>query len=427
MNDHDTLRPRGRKRLVRGGLRKNLVLVPAKFARPTDGPYWTPPSDAMVPFSGLQGWQSNGGSLRTQFARSLPYSLDIQMPDYKGELRAISLVGIFALYADEISEAVGSVGASIHFLRGHETVHRQDLLNGRHYRDARRLDSEVLIPGDGTSLELVGQAKLEGVSYRVERLSIDLPEGLTADSIRLKDMGSPASFVVFDAFFEYEPGQGCPFRPGSGGIALNELPPIIRVGDRVRFNKSLDQLVEGVLKSSDLDEARGESLTFIAIVLSGVLEHGGSRAMHRIQLDSARRLDQETTLQGIAETARAIAESIAEPLFGTKVGPTARLIDRALTIVERNFAKDLDDASVAEQLGLSTSHFRFLFKEATSQPFHKYLIAVRLEKAKRMLIEEDVPVSMVAASVGFSGLAHFSRAFSQRFGGSPSTVRRLQR
>ena len=79
---------------------------------------------------------------------------------------------------------------------------------------------------------------------------------------------------------------------------------------------------------------------------------------------------------------------------------------------------------MAQQLGLSTSHFRYLFKQATGQPFHKYLVSLRLEKARRMLVEQGLPVSTVAKAVGFSALSHFSRAFAQRFSVSPTSLRR---
>lgn len=95
-----------------------------------------------------------------------------------------------------------------------------------------------------------------------------------------------------------------------------------------------------------------------------------------------------------------------------------------MAIVERHYAKDLTDAMVAAQLGLSTSHFRFLFRQATGHPFHKYVVALRLEKAKQMLIEQEIPVSQIATAVGFTGLSHFSRAFTQRFSASPSHIRR---
>jgi len=93
-------------------------------------------------------------------------------------------------------------------------------------------------------------------------------------------------------------------------------------------------------------------------------------------------------------------------------------------MVERNYAKNLTDASVAATLGLSTSHFRFLFKESTGQPFHKFLVSLRLEKARQMLVEQEIAVSAVAKAVGFAGLSHFSRAFAQRFQVSPTSIRR---
>jgi AraC family carnitine catabolism transcriptional activator len=51
-------------------------------------------------------------------------------------------------------------------------------------------------------------------------------------------------------------------------------------------------------------------------------------------------------------------------------------------------------------------------------------MGLRLEKAKSMLVHDEVAVSEVARAVGFTGLAHFSRAFTQRFQASPTTFRR---
>lgn len=145
--------------------------------------------------------------------------------------------------------------------------------------------------------------------------------------------------------------------------------------------------------------------------------------MHRLQLEAARRLERADSNEGILEVAReCVAEAVGD-LFERNTGANDRLIDRALGMVERQFAKPLTDAMVASQLGLSPSHFRFLFRQATGQPFHKYLIAVRLERAKKLLTEQGLAVSDVASAVGFSGLSHFSRAFSQRFNISPTQVR----
>lgn len=402
-----------------------LTVRAARLPRPMQGIQWEPdsPIDGL-PCEGKPAWIGNGGAHRGHPARSLPFSFDVNIPENEGELRRITFVGIFALYATKEDEAPGAVGATIQLLAGGEMAYRQDFIHGRHYRDATDLSHVPTSRGDGTKLTTLGFCEVDGELCRVDSLSIDVPQGAIAETLRFKDLGTAASFVFFDVFFEFEPVQGCPFKAASGGVALGDLAAIVRVGDRVRFTRALDQLVEALSAGDDLDEARGQALTFLAVVTAGTLEMGGSREMHRVQLEAARRLDKMTSLDAILEATREIIEGVAAPLFGPKAGPSARLVDRALNLVERNYAKNLSDASVAEQLGLSTSHFRYLFKQATGQPFHKYLVAVRLEKARRLLMDDTLPVSTVASAVGFSGLAHFSRAFSHRFQVSPTSIRR---
>lgn len=398
--------------------------VAAEFERLDHGPAFEGLRDSDLPFSGGFAWQSNGGPNRGHPARSLPFTLDISLKGITG-LSRIYLVGVFALYADRNSEATGTLGASLQLVDEREMVFRQDLLNGRHYGDARDRTPLQRTNGDGTSIETVGEVSVQGAPARVDILTIDVPNECMATGLRFKDLGSPASFLVFDVFLEFTgDGAGCPFHSKSGGVSLGEIGSLVRVGDRVRLIKALEQLEDSLRSAEDLDEARGQALTFIAMVTAATLEMGGSRAMHRIQLEAAREMDRLNDPSSIASAARRYVESVAASLFKEAQSPSSYLVDRALAIVERHFAKNLTDAAVASQLGLSTSHFRYLFREATGQPFHKYLIALRLEKARQMLVEEEVAVSTVAKAVGFTGLSHFSRAFTQRFSVSPTHIRR---
>lgn len=341
-----------------------------------------------------------------------------------GQLVRIHLLGVLALHAARTEESPGTLGASIQLNNARDTVFRQDLLNGRHYRDARELTPLSEVNGDGTSLQTVGTCTIAGAPARVDMLTIDISAQTSVESFRFKDLGSPASFVLFDVLFEHEVGKGCPFHVHSGGISLGEIGSSIRIGDRVKFSKALEQMETGILTAEDIDEARGEALTFLAVVTAATIEVGGTREMHRALLESAREFDAIDSIDGIAEAVRRRAESVASLVFKEIQGPSSYLVDRALAMVERNYAKNLTDASVAATLGLSTSHFRFLFRETTGQPFHKFLVSLRLEKARQMLVEQELAVSVVAKAVGFAGLSHFSRAFTQRFQVSPTSIRR---
>ncbi|MFN8218722.1 MAG: AraC family transcriptional regulator [Fimbriimonadales bacterium] len=394
-----------------------IVVEPGLFARPAEGIRWACECPHL-PFRGEPAWQSQGSDHRT-----FPSVLSVDAPSQEAPVKKISILGVLAFGAT--ADEFGAIGGVVQIWNGPRILLTTELVNGRHYTDAYESTPLRRSCGDGTGLETMGTIDTPEGSARVDLFSIDLPPESRPSHIVFRDMGTAASFAIFDVFFHYESTPTCPFRGQSGGISLSELGSIVRVGDRLRLNRALDQLCQGIRQTDDMDEARGEALTFIAIVTAGTLETGGSRAMHRVQLDAARALERVSTRDEISNIARRFVETIAGNLAMPAETPSKHLVDRALGFVNRNFARDLTDADVASELGLSTSHFRHLFKEATGQPFHRYLIALRLEHARRMLIEHDIPVSEVAYAVGFSGLAHFSRAFAQRFGASPSTIRRL--
>jgi AraC-like DNA-binding protein len=332
------------------------------------------------------------------------------------------LLGVFAIHGDQ--ETSGDTCASMSLCRSGEILWRGDLMAWRHVDDATRFGVADRMFGDGVCLKEAGSVEFEGKRYRVDLLTVDLELRADPDEFMFRDLGTPASFLIFDIAFGYQEPAGCPFSARGGGVSLADLGSIVRIGDRVRFDKAVHQLGESLNRAEDLDEAKGEALTFLALLTAATLELGGGREMHRVQLDAARAIDPLRSPTDVFEEICRWAGTVSDRVFDPTPSPSDRLIDRALSIIDRNFAKDLSDTVMADQLGLSTSHFRFLFRQATGLPFHKYLVALRLEKARRLLVEQDLPVSQVASAVGFSGLSHFSRAFSQRFDVSPTSLRR---
>jgi AraC-like DNA-binding protein len=402
------------------------VALLGEFQRQSpDGGFVLPIPGTPLKGSGRGIWISNGGPGRAHPFRSKPFTLEVPVPQFEGQLKYIKLIGVFAQWAQREHEGPGTLGATLLLQAGDEVRFRLDLLNGRHYSDASVIDLEASLSGDGLFRESVGSLAIDDRLVRLDCVTIDIPETGFVDTFKLRDMGSAASFAICEIAFVFEPAAGCPFHSKGGGVSLSELGAVVRIGDRLRLQRAIRQLESSLLREQDLDEARGEALTFIAVLTAATLELGGSREMHRVQLEAARQFDQLETVEDIARAALAVVEQIVAPLFAEPSSPSARLVDRALALVDRNFAKPLNDAEVAEQLGLSTSHFRFLFKEATGQPFHRYLIAMRLEKARKLLIEHGMPVSEAAKAVGFTNASHFSRAFAQRFKVSPTRVRYL--
>ena len=368
------------------------------------------------------GWQSQGGATEKHPCRACPTSISIAVPKDHFVTR-VHLLGVFALFSNH--DPKGAKGASIQFIKNDLVVHSLDLIRNRHYRDAHESELLESFFGDGSSIETVGCVFLDSTRVRLDILSIEVPAEITFDHIFFRDLGLSSSFVIYDVALECPKANKCPFHSSSHGIPLTELGAIVRLRDRVRFQKAISQVHTAFTKTTDLDEVRSEALTFLAIVTAGMLEAGGARSLHKVQLEAARSFDLCTSVQEIeSQWIEIIHRVVGDWLNTDDIQP--KIVEKALSVVDRHFAADISDDVVANQVGLSTSHFRFLFKQAVGKPFHQYLIATRLEKAKMMLEAGHGSVSEVANAVGFSGLASFSRAFTQRFGTSPSEFKKVR-
>lgn len=91
--------------------------------------------------------------------------------------------------------------------------------------------------------------------------------------------------------------------------------------------------------------------------------------------------------------------------------------------VQENYYKDIDMAVVSNMVSLSYSHFSKIFKDETGMNFSDYLQKVRMEKALEMLGDPTNKVHDIAQGIGYNNPKHFTRAFKNYFGFSPSEYR----
>jgi AraC-like DNA-binding protein len=79
---------------------------------------------------------------------------------------------------------------------------------------------------------------------------------------------------------------------------------------------------------------------------------------------------------------------------------------------------------VADHLQLSISHFCRAFKESFGTPPHNYIIRLRLELAKSLMLTTGEPLSRIALECGLADQAHLSKLFRRILGETPSRWRR---
>jgi transcriptional regulator GlxA family with amidase domain len=79
---------------------------------------------------------------------------------------------------------------------------------------------------------------------------------------------------------------------------------------------------------------------------------------------------------------------------------------------------------MAEQSGLSTSQLQRDFRKLFRMSPGEYVMRLRLQLARRQLIESNEPVNLIASRCGFFDQSHFTRLFRKHTGLTPSHYRR---
>lgn len=85
----------------------------------------------------------------------------------------------------------------------------------------------------------------------------------------------------------------------------------------------------------------------------------------------------------------------------------------------------LDLDAMARVASISRFHFLRVFEEVTSISPSRFLAAIRMERAKRLLLETSLPVTSICFEVGYNSLGTFTRLFTDVVGLNPNSFRRL--
>lgn len=95
---------------------------------------------------------------------------------------------------------------------------------------------------------------------------------------------------------------------------------------------------------------------------------------------------------------------------------------RVLELIDAALDARLTIEMLAREAGLSPAHFARAFKETLGRAPHQYLLALRLERARRLIETSSVSLSDIAQRTGFADQAHLTRLFKREFGTTPGAL-----
>jgi AraC family transcriptional regulator len=102
-------------------------------------------------------------------------------------------------------------------------------------------------------------------------------------------------------------------------------------------------------------------------------------------------------------------------------------VERAIECIWERYGEPLSLAEIAESVRLSRFYFARLFRDTTGITPGRFLAAIRIYHAKRLLLSTSMSVTDISFAVGYNSLGSFTNYFSASVGVSPGQFRRLSR
>ncbi|PYY92421.1 DNA-binding response regulator [Pseudomonas sp. TKO26] len=102
-------------------------------------------------------------------------------------------------------------------------------------------------------------------------------------------------------------------------------------------------------------------------------------------------------------------------------------LSNVLLYIDQHFRDSVDQKELAKRCGMTTFRFSRLFKEVNGLGFMDYILSKRMDCAKELLDNSQMPVTSIGYEVGFKDPSYFARAFKQFTGCTPSEYRQARR
>jgi LacI family transcriptional regulator len=101
-------------------------------------------------------------------------------------------------------------------------------------------------------------------------------------------------------------------------------------------------------------------------------------------------------------------------------------IIRAVQFIREHACRPITAAEVFDQLCVSRTSLEPRFRSVLGRTIHQEILKVRIDRAKTLLAETDLPIKQIAQKTGFNTVQYLTKAFRRSTEDTPAAFRRGQ-
>ncbi|WP_179215568.1 AraC family transcriptional regulator [Paenibacillus sp. MY03] len=201
---------------------------------------------------------------------------------------------------------------------------------------------------------------------------------------------------------------------------------LVKAGDAAEVQAILEELRQ---RNTDIVRVSRKMTTQLAYLLKGT----GAKLRKSIEMDKETAARLECQLETLVEhrSAAALLDQgtalfleLTELARSRRSGQKDHWQEKIITLMAARYQEDdLSLTRVAEELGIKEKYVSQLFKEQLGESFTQHLERLRMDEARALLGDPEVPVQDISRLCGYATPNTFYKAFKRYYGVSPTVYR----
>jgi len=118
------------------------------------------------------------------------------------------------------------------------------------------------------------------------------------------------------------------------------------------------------------------------------------------------------------------AEALLQASQAVKKGQYSKVVQNIRAYLKEHYAEKISLQEIADHVCMSRTYTANLFKQETGTTVWNYLVEVRMQEARRLLLTTNLKSYEIALRVGYEDSIYFSKLFKKYFGLNPTEYKR---
>lgn len=131
----------------------------------------------------------------------------------------------------------------------------------------------------------------------------------------------------------------------------------------------------------------------------------------------------QNTLESLERIFMEEMSAIYEMIMRKNHGKNVWVKEIVLKYIANHYHEDIKASEIAEKIKITPNYFSLIFKQETGKNYNEYLNDVRIEEAKKMLVNSYDRIFEIAEKVGYNDYKYFVNNFKKKVGVTPTEYR----